>query len=47
MPKKEQPYKVISKPPKGYKLPNCFWDIMIRKTIERINNQMDQAEQAD
>jgi len=34
MAKQQLPYKVISKPPEGYKLPECFWDMMVKAAIE-------------
>ncbi|MBU2699286.1 hypothetical protein Ga0466249_000365 [Sporomusaceae bacterium BoRhaA] len=36
MPKKQPPYRVISKPPEGYELPEFFLEVMIRKTIEQM-----------
>lgn len=36
MAKKQPPYRVISKPPEGYKLPSFFWEVMIKGAIEDI-----------
>lgn len=32
---KQMPYKVISTPPLGYKLPDSFWKVMIHKAMEK------------
>lgn len=39
MPKKQPPYRLIAKPPEGYKLPDVFWDMMIKKAIEAARNE--------
>lgn len=37
MAKKEQPpYRVVSKPPEGYKLPDFFWETMIKQAIKQV-----------
>lgn len=38
MTKKQLPYKVVSKPPNGYKLPDFFWDMMIKAGVEEVRN---------
>ena len=37
--KNQPPYRVISTPPKDYKLPDLFWDLMIQKAMERVRKQ--------
>ena len=37
--KNELPYRVISKPPEGYKLPDFFWEFAIKKAIEILKKE--------
>lgn len=38
MAKKQLPYRVISKPPEKYKLPDFFWEMMIKAAVEQARN---------